>query len=357
MRRHLFLALFGAAALLVPTTPAGAAPAADTTPPQIRSIELSRTAVTVSGLQTVLVDVRVRLTDETGVEPRGDGVGGHFPYVAFDASLNQFANLERTGGTPQDGIWTGQVAVTSAWQGMVTVKHLGAYDMAHNLLEVDPRTVLDPVGIDVRSSHRPALEMTFPAEPATRGKPVVMRVRVWDTETGRPWPKAPLVVGNDNGCVETTGSRINAYTDGAGIHQRTLSVAEATALNCAWVPGTSKNPVESEDYRTIIAIDAAHVRYSRYKVGATPARTTAPAGTSVDVNGSAAPANTGKVIRLQRYTGGAWKNVNTGQVRKSGRYTVVATPPGKGSYSYRVYAPGDGLAVGGTSKAFTIRGT
>ena len=357
MRRRLFLALFSAAALLVPTTPAGAAPAADTTPPQIRSIELSRTAVTVSGYQTVLVDVRVRLTDETGVEPHLDGGMGFYPYVAFDASPNQFADLELTEGTPQDGIWTGQVAVTSAWQGMVAVKRLGAYDMARNKLDVDPRTVLDPVGVDVRSSHRPAVDITFPGEPATRGKPVVMRVRVWDTDTGRPWPKAPLVIGNDNGCVETTGSRINAYTDGAGIHQRILSVAEATALTCAWAPGTSKNPVGTEEDRTVIAVDAAHVRYSRYKVGATPARTTAPAGTSVDVNGSAAPVNAGKVIRLQRYTGGAWKNVNTGQVRKSGRYTVVATPPGKGSYSYRVYAPGDYLAVGGTSKAFTIRGT
>jgi hypothetical protein len=55
------------AALLVPAAPAVAAPAADTSPPQVRSIELSRSAVTVSGLDTVLVTVRVRLTDDTGV--------------------------------------------------------------------------------------------------------------------------------------------------------------------------------------------------------------------------------------------------------------------------------------------------
>jgi hypothetical protein len=35
----------------------------------------------------------------------------------------------------------------------------------------------------------------------------------------------------------------------------------------------------------------------------------------------------------------------------------VATPPGKATYSYRVYAPGDAETVGGISKVFTIRGT
>jgi hypothetical protein len=35
----------------------------------------------------------------------------------------------------------------------------------------------------------------------------------------------------------------------------------------------------------------------------------------------------------------------------------VATPPGKGLYTYRVLAPTDASNVGNTSVAFTIRGT
>jgi hypothetical protein len=365
MRRRLLLALSLTTALLVPALlvpallvsagPAGAAPAADTTPPELKSIELSHTAVTVSGLQTVMLDVRVRLTDETGVEPTSDGVGGTLPLVAFSETLNNFAALELTEGTPQDGIWTGQVAVTSAWQGTVRVRHVAAYDKAWNLLDIDPDTVIDPATVQVTSSHRPGIDMTFP-EPAKRGKPVVMTVRVWDTDTGRPWPNAPLVIGNDNGCVES-GFRVNGRTGSTGTFRRTVPANQAGALHCVWVPGTSRKPVGGQDDRTIIAIDAAHLRYVRYTVSAGPAKTAAPAGSSVDVNGSVSPLNKGKVIRLQRYTGGTWKNVNTGRIRASGRYTVVATPPGRASYSYRVYAPGDGLAVGGSSKAFTVRGT
>jgi hypothetical protein len=57
------------------------------------------------------------------------------------------------------------------------------------------------------------------------------------------------------------------------------------------------------------------------------------------------------------HSAGAWKTVNTGRVRTSGRFTIVATPPGKATYSYRVYAPGDADTVGGLSKTFIITGT
>jgi hypothetical protein len=355
MHRRLPLAVSLTAALLVPAVPAGAAPAADTTPPKVESISLSRTKVTVSGLQTVMVDVRVRITDDTGVETTGTDGGDTYPYVVFSSTPNGFAGLQRTGGTPRDGIWTGQVAVTAAWKGTVRVRLVAAYDMAGNLLSIDPSTVIDTVAVEVRSSHRPAIDMTFP-EPATKNKPIVMTVRVWDTDTGRPWPNAPLVIGNDNGCVEW-GFRLNARTNRAGIYRRTVPASQAPALHCVWVPGVSKTPVSGEDERTIIAIDAAHLRYQRYTVSAAPVKTAVPARTNVAVNGSASPVNKNKVMRLQRYSGGAWNNVGTGLVRASGRYTVVATPPGKATYSYRVYAPGDGWAVGGTSKVFTIRGT
>jgi hypothetical protein len=355
MHRRLPLAIFLAAALLVPAAPAGAAPAADTTPPKLESISLSRTAVTVSGLQTVMVDIRARITDDSGVENLST-LEGTFPYVQFSAMPNGFAGLERTGGTPEDGIWTGQVAVTTAWQGTVKVSRIAAYDKAYNLLSIDPSTVVGPVAVEVLSSHRPAVGITFP-EPATKGKSIVMTVRVWDTDTGRPWPGAPLVIGNDNGCVESTGFAVSGRTNSAGIYRRTVPASQAPFLHCAWVPGTSKTPVSGADERTVIAVDTAFLRYLRYAVSATPAKTAVPAGTTVNVNGSASPVNKNKVMRLQRYTGGVWKNVSTGRVRASGRYTVPATPPGKAKYSYRVYAPGDGSAVGGTSKAFTIRGT
>src|SRR3954467_7914403 len=55
--------------------PATAVTAADTTPPSLVSISFSPASVTVSGISTVPVTIRVRLTDDTGVveAARGDG--------------------------------------------------------------------------------------------------------------------------------------------------------------------------------------------------------------------------------------------------------------------------------------------
>ncbi|GAA3918245.1 hypothetical protein [Actinoplanes auranticolor] len=164
------------------------------------------------------------------------------------------------------------------------------------------------------------------------------------------------MIGNDNGCVESTGFAVGGRTDSAGLFRRTVPAAQTQWLHCAWVPGASRPPTNGDDRRHGHRRDAAFLRYSRYKVSAEPAAATAPAGSNVDVDGSASPVNKGKVIRLQRYTGGAWKNVNSGLVRASGRFTVVATPPGKATYSYRAHAPGDTKAVGSLSKVFTIRG-
>jgi len=99
MPSRVLLAISIVAALLVSAAPAVAAPAADASPPQLRSIELSQTAVTVSRLQTVLVDVRVRLTDDTGVEAVGGGTG-YWPVLSFANAPTGNATLARSGGTP-----------------------------------------------------------------------------------------------------------------------------------------------------------------------------------------------------------------------------------------------------------------
>jgi hypothetical protein len=357
VRKRLPLAIAAAAALLLPAAPALAAPTVDTTPPQVRSVEVAQSAVTVSGLQTVLVTVRVRLTDDTGVEVVSSPGIGYWPVVSFAPTLSAYALLALTEGTPQDGIWTGQVAVTSAWKGTVQANRVAAYDAgAMNLLDVDPRTVVDTASIVVTSTHTPAVDMTFSPEPATKGQPVTQRVRAWDTDTGRPWANLPMTIGNDNGCVEP-GFRLNVHTDAAGNYQRTVPADQAEALHCVWVPGQPGSQAPGWENRTIIAIDSQFVRYQKFSVGAVPAAASVPAGTNVNVNGNVTPVKPNKVLQLQRYSGGRWKTVNTGRVRTSGRYTIVATPPGKATYSYRVYAPGDAETVGGISKVFTIRGT
>ena len=99
--------------------------------------------------------------------------------------------------------------------------------------------------------------------------------------------------------------------------------------------------------------------FARYKfvVSAKPAATAAAAGTNVAVDGQVAPATPGKVVQLQRRHGAEWRTVGTAKTRASSRFTVVATPPGVGTWSYRVYAPGSPNRAGSMSAVFTIRGT
>ncbi|OJF14738.1 hypothetical protein BG844_08325 [Couchioplanes caeruleus subsp. caeruleus] len=343
---------------LIPAAPALAAPAADTTPPQVHSITFAKASSTVSGLQTELVGVRVRLTDETGVQPIEYQASQELasPWLKMSAAPNSFVLLRLAEGTEQDGIWTGAIPVTSAWSG--TIEPVGIYAMDQtfaNALDIDPRTVIDTPSLQVQSSHRPGLDMIFSPEPLPAGQPVTQRIRAWDTTTGQPWANLPVSLSTDNGCVEP-GGVVSVRTRSDGTYQRTLSAEVAQWLQCAWVPGVNQPTMPYP--MTVIASDGGHVRTQRYSVGATPAATSVPAGTNVDVNGNVTPLQKGKVLQLQRlYPDNSWRKVNTGKVRDSGRYTIVATPPGKATYSYRVYAPGDDLAVGGVSKVFTIRGT
>jgi hypothetical protein len=223
------------------------------------------------------------------------------------------------------------------------------------VLNTDPRTLVDTPSLQVQSSHRPGLDMTFSPEPAPAGKPVTQRVRAWDTTTGKPWASLSLRLSADNGCVEP-GNVTTVKTRADGTYQRTLSADQRQWLQCVWVQGADQPTVSYP--MTVIASDGGHVRTQRYAVSAAPAAKSAPVGKSVNVNGSATPLHKGKVMQLQRlYPDKTWRKVSTAKVRDSGRFTLAATPPGKASYSYRVYAPGDSYAVGGVSKTLTIRGT
>jgi hypothetical protein len=343
---------------LLPAAPALAAPAADTAPPEVHSITFAESAVTVSGLETHFVQVRVRLTDETGVQQEdyvpSDQAAG--PAVQVNGGPNSYVVLRRTEGTDQDGIWTGSLPVTSVWSGTIEPIRVHALDKTfQNRLDVDPRTIIETPSLEVQSSHRPMIEMTFSPEPATKGQPVTQRIRAWDATTNAPWPNLPLTISSDNGCVEPAGS-LSRRTGADGTFQRTLSGDEAQWLQCAWVAGAAQPGQPWPP--TYLAVTSAHVRYTRYVVTATPAATSVPAGTNVNVDGNVTPLAVGKTVQLQRrYPDNTWRKVGTALIRASGRYTLVATPGGQATYSYRVYAPGDYRAVGGTSKVFTIRGT
>ncbi|MEU4423293.1 hypothetical protein AB0F81_21920 [Actinoplanes sp. NPDC024001] len=359
MRRSLVASTAAVLALsLMPAGPALAGSAADTAPPEIHSLTFSESSVTVSGLGTKFVQVRVRLTDESGVEPIDYNPSFELasPYLRLNAEPNGYILLRLAEGTEQDGIWAGNIPVTSAWRGRITPVQIYAKDKTYeNTLDIHPGALgLDPV-LQVNSSNRPAIDMTFSPEPRKPGKPVTQKVRAWNTTTGKPWPNLPLHFSFDNGCVEP-GNLTSARTRADGTFKRTISAWQSQWLQCVWVPAANQPGLMWPP--SVIAVDSGFVRTKQYSVTAKPAVTSVKAGKSVKVKGKIRPKVKGKVVQLQRYykTKKVWRTVNTAKVRADGTYTVLATPKGKATYTYRVYVAGDQSVVGNVSKKFKIRG-
>jgi len=346
-------------AVAAPATAAAAAPAADTSAPQVRSIAFAKASSTVNRLETDLVEVRVRLTDETGVDPYewlpGDFIDFSSPRIELNTESNRFVVLHLAEGTPQDGVWVGQVPVTSAWNQTVEPTRVIAVDVRRNRLDVDPRTVVDTPTLTVHGSHRPVLQMWFTPEPVAAGQRVTQFIRARDADTGVLWAQLPLHLVSDNECIESAGG-LPVRTGAGGVYQRVLPQGGERFLQCARVVGTAQPGMSFTP--TLIAGVSQFVRRQRYVIKAVPVRSAVPARTNVNVNGTITPHIASKQLRLQRrYPDGVWRTVNTGVVTNGGKFTVVATPPGKATYSYRVYAPTDDSVIAGYSPAFPIRGT
>jgi len=351
MRRFGITVLIGLLLTATATTSAHAA-AADTTPPQLRSITLSEDTVTVAGTAVKFVDVDVRLTDDVGV------VEGRELNYFFDPILtfpNFSVQLALSSGTPQDGVWSGIAPVTSEWRGAVQPISVVARDEAQNKLVVDPRTVIDTPTLTVHSSNTPAVEITLTPNPAVPNSAITLTVRSYNRDTRQFWPGLPIAVGVDNSCPEDVIDRATARTDIRGYYRQTLPAGQMyDFVYCAWVPAANAPGQPS----TRIGGHAANVTYQyKYAVTAAPAAASVPAGTNVEVNGHINPPTQRKTVHLQRLYGTEWRTVNSGATRPSGRFTILATPPGVGLYRYRVYAPGQTGITGNTSATFTIRGT
>ncbi|MEU8607926.1 hypothetical protein AB0C29_07985 [Actinoplanes sp. NPDC048791] len=342
-------------ALVLAGAPASAAvAAADTTAPALTSITLSRESIDVKGDEVQLLTVNVGLTDDVGVASFDDqAMGtGPTPSLLFGSQLVPVGLVPGT-GTPRNGVWTGVVAVTSDWAATERPVKVFAQDDAGNRLVVDPSTVIDVPAVTVRSSHTPVVALTFSPDPVLPNAALTATVRVTDKGTGEPMRNLPVVLGEDNTCVEDVISRPDGYTDSDGRYRRVYPAGQIyDFITCAWVAG----PNVPGQWSTRIGFTNGVARY-KFVVSATPASASVPAGTNVNVNGQVVPAVPGQNVQLQRLYGTEWRTVGTGTTRSTSRFTLVATPPGVATYSYRVYVPGDDRHAGSTSATFTIRGT
>lgn len=344
--RILYAAL--AVALIGTGTPAYAA-VADDEPPQLRAIALSRQAISVDGLQTKLLNVNVRFTDETGVVENDDPQN-------WSPSLRiagRVVRLTLVSGTARDGVWSGGVAVTTDWSGPHQPDLVSARDEEFNTLTVDPRTVIDVPTVTVTRSNRPVVQVTHTPNPAVVGRPVTQTIRV-TTAAGQPWQAVPVTLAFDTPCAEEDTREPMGRTNAQGVFSITYGPEYTREhLMCGWINGDNV----PEQPATRIQQAGVFPTYL-YRVTATPASASAPAGSNVAVTGTLAPYDSGKQLLLQRrYPDGQWRNVNRGTTDIDSAFRILATPPGVGTYSYRVFAPAEERRVAAYSPAFTIRGT
>ena len=341
------LSLLGAGLVAAP-----AALAADDAPPTLHSITFSRQAVTVRGIETKLLGISVHLSDPDGVIYADGPEETTTPAILIGSET---LTLELVKGTPQDGVWFTATAVTATWSGDYRVELIDATDSAHNHLRADPAKLIDDAPtLKVTSIGAPQVRMTWTPNPANPNQALTQRVVVTDRDTGRPMANVPLVVEEDNICVESQPRTPNAHTDASGVWSRALPAGYMyDVVHCAWITGDN---VPGQPITKIAPVGGSPTY--RYAVTAKPAATSAPAGSNVAVTGTVQPHAEGKGIELQRqYAADDWRTVNRATVKQDATFRLTATPAGTATYSYRVFSPATDYVVAGYSPVFTIRGT
>jgi hypothetical protein len=342
--RRLVGAATALALLVLGTTSAPGASAAE---PEltVSSVTVSRAAVTVSGVNTVRVDVQVTAnvpsasaTTKLMVYLERQGPGGSL--------ANLYAvNLPRTSGTGDDGVWAGPLWVPSTANGPFKVTAVSEWfdDLGSQGMVVP--TPYDGPALQVTGVHQPVVSATTSPNPVPAGASYFIVGRVLDAATGQPYASTVgLEIGVDNTCVESAG--VSLRTNTSGTFALRLPPSAFGALNCAFI-------------RTAGVVVAGVGFFARRPgdLSAAPTRASTPAGSVVTVEGRARNAALCPVV-LQRLQGATqWRGVSLARVRASGRLTLQAPLGARGAYTYRVHLPVCNRMVDATTARFAIRAT
>jgi hypothetical protein len=342
--------VLAAALLAVPLAAVPVTAHADPDPDlHITSVTLNRTSVAVSGLNTAPVTVTVKGTYDTG--------------VPADEKIPVNVILQRTGGSGSEstllstnlprlanGTWSGPLNVPSTANGTfkVTGVQTGPFFPGSGSM-TEPTPYAGP-SVAVTGTHQPRITASVTPKFVPYGKPYSIKWAVTDAQTGKPYgSRVRVELGIDNTCAEYMGPGYTNLTDTSGVVTKAYTAADSASVNCLLLPG---NPSSVGGLGLVVLRPLI-----KPTVSAVPSRTSAPVGTVVPVNGSVHTVRTGCEVFLQRlYGASAWRTVNMGRVRSSGRYTLSAQPAYKGSIPYRAYVPACS-SIASASKAFYIRGT
>jgi hypothetical protein len=330
-----------------------AVPAARAVPdPQltVTAVTLGRATVAVSGLNTVAVPVTVEAGYDT-TDPRYDNLllnvilkrsGGSGPVGLIVAG-----ELKRTAGSVRSGTWTGSLNVQSTANGTFKVDGVGRganYDGSDGSM-VSPTPFAGP-SIAITGVHVPKIGVSVIPKVIPFGSAYQLKAAVYDSATGKPYGSRILLqVVRDNLCFEyDAGSR---YTTPGGILVTSFPGKGGDVYHCVRIRG-----------RYVDTLSLGFYPLRPGVVSAVPAKTSAPVGTIVGVDGSVAGLTARCPVALQRLYGSTqWRGVSSAVVRQSSRYTLNAQPAYAGNIHYRVSFLTCGRYQAGVSKSFVIRGS
>lgn len=315
------------------------------------TVTLSRASVAVSSLNTVPVTVTV--SGSYADLPYHKGVFVQFKRTSGTGPLAEFSSmplpLVEGDGTP--GVWKGTVNVPSTANGIVEATTVDGYEFIAGQPPNDPAPVAAPPKLTVSGVHVPKVVSLLTPKVVPYDKPWSVRYTVLDSQTGKPYgTRLKLLFGFEERCLENNPSE-PVLTDTNGNYVRSFAANRyGDWTSCLAIPG---KPTKIAYLESPVRRPAA--------ISATPSKTSAPVGSIVPVNGSVIEGAGCQVVLQRLYGASAWRQVGSGKVRDSDRFTLNAQPPYKGIIYYRAYLPTSPFCssakVPGPSKTFTIRGT
>jgi len=346
MRGFAALTLSIVAIGLLPAVPAAAA---DTSPPQLVDIQLSSSSFTVTGFAYAAIQLRLHLTDDTGVVRADPSMGADgTPFVRLTktaAGRGQVQSLSSdvftlTSGTAQDGWWSTTLRMTAGYDGAWTVTEVNATDASGNHLDVDPRTQGITKTMQVKGEDIPHLSMRQTPDPSVGlDHTLTFYCHVTDLDTGMPL-RASVHMGFDAGCTTFPYGGASSVTSGLdGSWQLSFPPkAWSPDTGCASIYNLSHVPDPNHPGSTmavqIFYVDLHIAPHYLWPISATMSRTPIKLGETATVSGSTGAI--GEMVHLERLYKGSWLVVGSAKVRTSGRFTLIAQPPSIGNWRYRV---------------------
>jgi hypothetical protein len=346
------------------------ATAAVGTPPDLTSFSVP--AETVDCETSTEVQIFAHLIDDAGIvggDPDPDADLDAYTHVivndagtAGDGGYILFGTL--VSGTTTDGTWR--------FGGFCLFKPAGAWQVTrvHLVSRDGDRTDISPAsrGFDATfttvgrfgafTSMVPASDVDTTV-PYGRPKTIKGVLSWYDTGgASTPIPGALLRVWEKVPVTPT-------FPDGDERLLGTTTTGRDGSWSFTWTP-------PHNSFRTYVVWDKgttpAGIRYSdglgwtqrtnvQVRIGLSSVPRTVPAGTVAPVQGNVVPNKAGSPIYLQRLTPTGWKTVSTATIRSDSTFTLLAQPPVKGAFRYRVYTAGDAMHTGRTTAPFTITGT